>query len=48
MSASKNVSPGVIQTKGLTKKYGDLTAVDRLDLTVYRGEVFGLLGPNGA
>ena len=38
----------VIQTKGLTKRYGELTAVDHLDLTVYKGEVFGLLGPNGA
>ena len=33
---------------GLVKRYGDLTAVDRLDLTVHRGECFGLLGPNGA
>ena len=33
---------------GLVKRYGDLTAVDRLDLTVGRGECFGLLGPNGA
>ncbi len=39
----------VIRTEGLTKVYpGDVTAVDRLDLTVHRGEIFGLLGPNGA
>lgn len=38
----------VIQTKDLTKKYGDFTAVDHLDLEVRAGEVFGLLGPNGA
>jgi ABC-2 type transport system ATP-binding protein len=38
----------VIRTRGLTKRYGDLTAVDRLDLEIYRGEIFGLLGPNGA
>jgi ABC-2 type transport system ATP-binding protein len=37
-----------IRTKGLTKRYGDFTAVDRLNLTVEHGEVFGLLGPNGA
>jgi ABC-2 type transport system ATP-binding protein len=37
-----------IETKDLTKKYGDLTAVDRLNLKVANGEVFGLLGPNGA
>jgi ABC-2 type transport system ATP-binding protein len=38
----------VIQTKKLTKRYGDTTAVDHLDLAITRGEVFGLLGPNGA
>ena len=38
----------IIETSGLTKRYGDLTAVDSLDLTIRRGEVFGLLGPNGA
>ena len=37
-----------IKTRGLTKKYGDFTAVDKLDLQVRQGEVFGLLGPNGA
>ncbi len=37
-----------IRTRGLTKRYGDFTAVDKLDLTVRHGEVFGLLGPNGA
>jgi len=37
-----------IRTRGLTKRYGDFTAVDKLDLTVKHGEVFGLLGPNGA
>ena len=37
-----------IRTSGLTKQYGDLTAVDDLDLEVREGEVFGFLGPNGA
>jgi ABC-2 type transport system ATP-binding protein len=37
-----------IKTKGLTKRYGDLTAVDHLDLEICRGEIFGFLGPNGA
>lgn len=37
-----------IQTKGLTKKYKDLTAVDGLDLSVSQGELFALLGVNGA
>jgi ABC-2 type transport system ATP-binding protein len=38
----------LIDTEGLTKKFGDLTAVDNLDLHVNDGEVFGFLGPNGA
>ncbi len=37
-----------IQTHGLTKAYGDLVAVDNLNLSIRAGEVFGLLGPNGA
>jgi ABC-2 type transport system ATP-binding protein len=37
-----------IRCRGLTKRYGDVTAVDGLDLEVYAGECFGLLGPNGA
>jgi ABC-2 type transport system ATP-binding protein len=38
----------IIETKDLTKKYGDFVAVDSLNLRVKQGEVFGLLGPNGA
>jgi ABC-type multidrug transport system ATPase subunit len=38
----------VIQTSALTKRYGDVLAVDRLALRVRRGEVYGFLGPNGA
>ncbi len=37
-----------IQASGLTKYYGELLAVDHLDLEVARGECFGFLGPNGA
>ncbi len=37
-----------VETRGLRKRYGRLTALDGLDLTVARGEVFGFLGPNGA
>ncbi|WP_156726458.1 ABC transporter ATP-binding protein [Streptomyces apocyni] len=39
---------GVIETRALTKRYGAQTAVDRLDLTVPPGSVFGFLGPNGS
>ncbi len=38
----------VLTTEGLTRRYGELTAVDALTLSVCPGEVFGLLGPNGA
>ncbi|MGD0330992.1 MAG: ABC transporter ATP-binding protein [Nitrososphaeria archaeon] len=38
----------MIETESLTKKFGDLTAVDSLTLHVDEGEVFGFLGPNGA
>ena len=38
----------VVQTEGLTKNYGKIVAVDNLSLTVPRGHVFGLLGPNGS
>ncbi|MBT3943441.1 MAG: ABC transporter ATP-binding protein [Chloroflexi bacterium] len=37
-----------IQTFGLTKAFGDVRALIDLDLEVYRGEVFGFLGPNGS
>ena len=38
----------MIEIKDLTKKFGDFTAVDHLNLTIDTGEFFGLLGPNGA
>jgi len=38
----------LIQAIGLTKRFGDLTAVDGIDFTVEAGESFGFLGPNGA
>lgn len=41
-------APLPISTRGLTKRYGDLVAVDGLDLDVVPGEIFGLLGQNGA
>ncbi|WP_049979887.1 ABC transporter ATP-binding protein [Halolamina rubra] len=37
-----------IELDGVTKRFGDVTAVEELDLTVPEGEVFGFLGPNGA
>ena len=37
-----------IETRKLTKHFGDITAVDHIDLQVWKGEIFGFLGPNGA
>jgi ABC-2 type transport system ATP-binding protein len=38
----------VVELKGVTKRFGDLTAVDNLDLSLPRGGILGFLGPNGA
>jgi ABC-2 type transport system ATP-binding protein len=38
----------MIEIEGLTRKFGEVTAVDGLTLTIGEGEVFGLIGPNGA
>ena len=37
-----------IELKNITKKYGDLIAVDNISLNVSQGEIFGFIGPNGA
>ena len=43
-----SLDTAALSVRGLRKYYGDVHAVDGLDLTVGRGECFGLLGPNGA
>jgi ABC-2 type transport system ATP-binding protein len=43
-----NEQAPAVQTENLTRRFGDLIAVDRLNLTVPRGVIFGFLGPNGA
>src|SRR4051795_11272492 len=40
--------PAPVEVRGLAKRYGDLVAVDGVDLTVEPGDVYGYLGPNGA
>ncbi|MGO3152579.1 MAG: ABC transporter ATP-binding protein [Galactobacter sp.] len=48
MSASPAASEPIVRARGLTKRYGDFTAVDGIDFDVTPGESFGFLGPNGA
>ena len=38
----------LVEARGLTKKFGDFTAVDAIDFDIQKGEAFGFLGPNGA
>jgi lipooligosaccharide transport system ATP-binding protein len=46
--ASTPPGPALIQARALTKRFGNITAVDGIDVDVHRGEAFGFLGPNGA
>jgi len=48
MTAPAPAQDPAVRTVGLRKTFGALVAVDNLDLTIERGEVFGLLGPNGS
>src|SRR6266404_4059138 len=45
---SENPSTSLIHARGLTKRFGDFTAVDAIDFDVAPAEAFGFLGPNGA
>ena len=45
---TRGANDSVIRARALTRRYGDILAVDHLNLDVRAGEVFGLLGPNGA
>jgi ABC-2 type transport system ATP-binding protein len=42
------VAAAPVEVRGLVKRYGEITAVDHVDLTVREGDVYGYLGPNGA
>jgi len=42
------LAPDVIEVRGLVKRFGALTAVDHITFTIRRGEIFGILGPNGS
>ncbi len=41
-------TPTLVEVKGLTMRFGGLTALDHLDMSIHEGEVLGLLGPNGS
>ncbi len=43
-----DTQPAAVCARGLTRRFGELTALDGLDLTVAYGEIFGLVGPDGA
>ena len=43
-----NMGPFAIETRNITKKFGDFTAVDNMNITINSGIIFGLLGANGA
>ena len=46
--ADAPIPDAAVQASELTRKFGDLTAVDSVTLTINQGEIFGLIGPNGA
>src|SRR6185436_13116223 len=46
--ASVSAAPAPLEIRGLTRRYGEMVAVDHLDLEVRGGEILGFLGPNGA
>jgi ABC-2 type transport system ATP-binding protein len=46
--ASAPIPDVAVQAIALTRRFGDLTAVDKVTLTINQGEIFGLIGPNGA
>lgn len=47
MSSASSAQAPAIETQQLTKYYGSAMGIEELDITVYEGEVFGFLGPNG-
>ena len=48
MTGSGDGAAPVVVARGLTKRFGDFTAVDGIDFAISQGEAFGFLGPNGA
>ena len=48
MASSGSLEPQPVKARGLVKRYGEILAVDHIDLNVRSGDVYGFLGPNGA
>ena len=48
MTADVECAEYVVETRGLTRRFGAVVAVNEVDLEVRRGEIFGCLGPNGS
>lgn len=48
MGRTEREKEGIVHIENLVKRYGSLVALDHLNLDIMEGEIFGLLGPNGA
>jgi len=48
VASSESLEPQPVKARGLVKRYGEILAVDHVDLNVRSGDVYGFLGPNGA
>jgi len=48
LAAAANITHAMIETRDLTKKYGELYAIKSIDLHLSRGDLFGFIGPNGS
>jgi branched-chain amino acid transport system ATP-binding protein/sulfate-transporting ATPase len=48
MTATMTASTPLLEARGLTRKFGGVVALDRLDLAIERNEILGLIGPNGS
>ena len=48
MSTQDNGSQPLLEGRGVTKYFGGLAAVNKLDFAIYPGEIVGLIGPNGS
>ena len=48
MTTAMTASTHLLEARGLTRKFGGVVALDRLDLAIERNEILGLIGPNGS